>query len=772
MTDPDSLHASNAPWPDYWRPPNSGPDCSTPRSTRLRERRFEMAYEQRTEPPASTRLAEEARALFLEHEPSDPAMARALALRHVIVNFEPTPEPDALFVGGEDPFFFNLMLPALQADRHSREGHRAPDALSESMRGASLFYAACFEGHITPGIEYILGQGVVGFRRRIEEQIASTLAAGAVEADVEAFYRAAVASCDNLLLYASRYRQACLRVAEASADPGFARMAAEAAATLARVPEHPASTFREALQSYWVAYILVTLEMGGCCPGGGIGLGRLDQFLYPYYQRDLAAGRLDRAEALELMELFLLNFRHIDYYTPHQICTPGSQASLGGITPAGADACNDLTELILEASLRIAMPAPYLSLRLYEEAPDRWWRMAANYILGGLGFPVVNDEVLIPAMLKHGRSLNDARDYICSCCYENTIPGREAFHPNGAYLNLPLVLEMALHRGRTLVGDRLIGADTPDLAHAISFAEVLAAFEAQLDHAISHLAGVVNSTDRSHTASRRYPMMSLFIEDCIAKGLDVCAGGAQYNLVGCIVAGLPNVVNSLAAIRQVVFGERSVAMADLLPALAGDFEGADHLRLRLLRAPKWGNDDPRVDDLATWVTDRLYQRIQGLRNARGGRWQMALYSFIANHSLGQAVGASADGRRAATSLTRNLDPTWGTDKVGPTGVLRSLGAIDFTNAPDGASLNLRFDPAICNTEAGREAFVGFLKAFVGLGVMEMQVTMADTDTLKDARVHPERHTNLMVRVAGYSARFIDLPANEQDEIIGRSEQRV
>ena len=756
----------------YFRPPGLGPDCSTPRSARLRERRFRMGYERRVEPPEYTRLAEEARRTLLEHEAADPAIARAKALQHIVENCEITIEEDSILLGGENPFFFNLLLPALQADRHSREGQRAPDEASDRLRSASVFQATCFEGHITPGLEFILGQGIKGIRCRIPEHLYALRASGTPDPEKEAFYETALMSCDSVLTYARRHREEAERLAAAASDSQRAQELRRAADILARVPERPAETFLEALQSYWIVYVLATLEMGGCCPGGGLGLGRLDQFLYPYYRRDIEQSRLTRDEALELMEAFLLGFRHVDYFTPHQPFTPGSQASLGGVTPTGLEASNELTELIMEASLRIAMPAPYLSLRLHRRAPERYWQAAANYIIGGLGFPIVNDEVLIPAMLRHGRSRGDARDYICSCCYENTIPGREAFHPNAAYVNLPLVLELALNGGRSLLSDEPLGRETPRAERFDSFDQVMDAFMTQLHSVFDRLVALVHHADESHMANRRYPLMSLFIDDCIGRGKDVCAGGARYNLTGCIVSGLPNVVNSLAAIRECVYRDGALSMRDVMSALRADFAGHEAVRRQLIAAPKWGNGDERVDDLASTVTDALYAELSRRTNPRGGRWQLALYSFVANVHLGAAVGPSADGRAARDVLTRNLNPAWGTDREGPTAVLGSLSRIDFTKAPNGSSLDLRFDPAPFSAPEGRRKFVGFLKAFVELGVMEMQISVVDTETLVAAKQRPEQFPNLMVKVAGYSARFIDLPPPEQEEIIRRSVQVV
>lgn len=756
----------------YFRPTHLGPDCSSPRSARLREHRVRMSYRKLTTPEEYTRLADEARLVYLKYEEIDPSLARARALEYIVENSPVTIEADNLFLGGENPFFFNLLLPALRADRYQRESDQVLDAPTRRLRDAGIYSGPCFDGHITPGLEYITGLGIRGYRERVEEFQRILSAAHSTDRQKEHFYQAALISCESVARYAERYRLEAERMAEAAAveDPERAAELREAAGVLERVPFAPAETLREALQSYWIAYILVTLEMGGATPGGGLGLGRLDQFLYPFYQRDLAAGRITRAEALELIEEFLLNFSQVDYYTEHQMYTTGSQSSLGGVTPTGADGFNDLTELIMEASLRINMPTPYISLRLYEKAPERFWQAAANFIASGLGFPVVNDEVLIPAMLRHGRSLSDARDYICSCCYEHTIPGREAFHPSCIFINMPFILELALNQGRSVLTGAALGCATPPVEQMNSFADVMAAFQTQVRYVLDHIVAATNRADEMHSAYRRYPLMSLFIDDCLAEAQDVCAGGARYNLTGCVMAGLPNLVNSLAGLQQTVFTTGSTSLANLAQALRANFQGHESLQRKLLAAPKWGNDQPAVDTLAGEVADFLYGELSWRKNARGGRWQLALYSFVINYWFGSKTGASADGRMAGQMQTRNLNPTWGSDRKGPTAVLNSLSHIDFTTSPDGSSLDLRFDPGLFATPELRQTWTAYLKTFVRLGVMEMQISVVDTDTLLDARAHPERYPHLLVRVAGYSARFIDLSEEEKDELIGRSLQ--
>ncbi len=756
----------------YFQAPGAGARCSTARSARLRQRRFDMYYLKLQTPANYAALSKAVTEVYLRHEDLDPSQARAMAMRHVVENCPVELEPDTVLLGGENPFFFNLMLDIIDGDRYGRDYRlkARPDEAADEMRWASLINAPTFEGHITPGLEYILGQGISGLQWRVEEHLRICRAAEGENLPKQRWYLALLECCQNVRIFTRRYRQAALELAKTTTNAAFARELTEAADVLARVPENPAQTFHEALQSYWIIYMLVTLEMGGCVPGGGLGLGRLDQFLYPYYRRDIERGRLTREGALELMELFLLCFRHIDYYTVHQLMTPGSQTSLGGVTPNGLDAFNELSELIMEASLRIQMPAPYVSLRLHKNASERFWQAAANYVIGGLGFAIVNDEVLIPSFLRHGRSLGDARDYICSCCYENTIPGREAFHPGGAWINLSFVLELALNDGRSLLTGKPLGTAAVPAAKLESFEAVLAAYRRQLHFVCDRTVALVNAADQAHATFRRYPLMSLVMEDCIARGKDVCAGGARYNLTGCIATGLPNAVNSLAAIRHCVFERKLFGMADLVTALAADFKGYEDIQRELLAAPKWGNGDGRADDLARTLSDMLYEELSYRTNPRGGRWQPALYSFIGNNWHGSILGASADGRNAKVGLTRNLNPAWGTDRKGPTAVLQSLSRIDFSKFPDGASLDLRFDPALFLDPQGRQSFVAFLKGFVDLKVMQMQISMVDTQTLLDARKNPRKYPDLMVKVAGYSARFIDIPPEEQDEIIGRTGQ--
>ncbi len=755
----------------YFQLPNSGPCCSTPRSSRLRQHRFDMRYINCDEPSEYTALAESAKDILLKTEVEDFAIARAQAMAYVVEHCPITLEKDSFLIGGENPFLFNVMLPALNADTYQyiRQQASFSDDIKDMLE-SNIFTEPCFEGHITPGLEYILGLGTNGLRWRLQEQRSRWAATHPEDMDRRRWYDAALKSCDNIERYADRLRLAALEMTELTDDHEWAAELKDAAAILTRIPRLPAETLHEALQSYWLVYILVTIEMGGCTPGGGLGLGRPDQYLYPYYCRDIDTGRLTRDQALELIECWLLNFQHCDYYTGHAIYTVGSQASLGGVTPAGTDASNDLTELIMEASLRIHMPTPYISLRLHKDAPERYWQCAANFVIGGLGFSIVNDEVLIPAFLRHGRSLVEARDYICSCCYEFTIPGREAFNPNGTYLNLPAILDLALHEGRRLQTGNRPGLRTPPATDFQSFDDVISAFDKQLDFVINKAVACANDSDNLRVAGRRFPMMSLFIEDCIAGGEDVCTGGARYNLTGMIVAGVPNVINSLTAIKHCVFDTGKLSMGDLLSAIDNNYEGYEYIRQQMMHASKWGNDDAETGAIASDVTDRIYNKLRVHSNARGGRWQAALYSFVANHFLGQSMGATPDGRRKGDILTRNLNPACGTDREGPTAVLQSLAHIDFTQFPNGGTLDLRFDPKPFITEQGRSSFIAFLKGFVALKVMQMQISMVDTETLLDARKHPENWSDLMVKVAGYSARFVDLSEIEKDEIIGRSMQ--
>jgi len=417
------------------------------------------------------------------------------------------------------------------------------------------------------------------------------------------------------------------------------------------------------------------------------------------------------------------------------------------------------------------MPAPYISVRLHKGMTERALKAAVNFIANGLGFPVVNDEVLIPAFLKHGRALSDANDYVCSCCYENTIPGRESFNPSASWINAPMVLELLLNNGKQLLtGETLCGEIPPFTCE--TFEDLLEAYLSLMKKILLDDIGALNRADHFLMENRANPLMSIFIEDCIANGKDIFEGGARYNLTGIIVVGVPNLINSLNAIREVVYEQRKVDLRTLTEALRADFEGYGDLRQSLLKAPKWGNGDEKMGRLTKYVTDALYDTVKAEKNARGGRFQLALYSFLVNARMGSNTGASPDGRKARQILTRNMNPTWGTDKNGPTEVFHTLSNIDFTKFPNGSALDLKFDPAPLASQKGRDLFGGFLMSMIELRVMQVQLSFVDSDTLFDAREHPEKYPDLMVKVAGFSARFAELGDDEKDEIFGRSLQRL
>lgn len=751
---------SNTP---YYQVPNKGENCSTPRSKALRKRRFDMGYEKPDKPAIYDEIAELAAKTVLDNQDKSPATARALALRAVIERAPVEFCPNSIFLGGENPFFYNLMLDALQNDAYGSACRMLLTDMDKRRSDVFMISQPCFDGHITPGCDLILAQGTSGLRLRVTEHLENARAQGKPQ-DVILFYEALLLSLDNIEYFAAK-------IAQKAAESNDAELI-KAGEILTRVPKYPARSYREALQSYWIIHVLITLEMGGCMPGGGIGLGRPDQYLYPYYKNDIDRGELSQPQALEYTELFLLNFRHNDYYTPHQITTPGTHGSLCGITPTGYDATNELSLIFMEASLRIQMPAPYLSIRLNKKMSDASFRAVSNYITGGLGFPIVNDEVLIPAFLRHGRSLYDANDYICSCCYENTIPGRESFNPNSFYLNLAIILEAFLNKGYAIKGNGRVLEEEIDLSAIYTFDEFFNAYLDEMKHVLKDSTEMARRAEAYLMPRRSYPLMSLFMEDCIAKGKDICNGGSRYNLTGIIVSAIPNIVNSLSAIREVIFNNKAADLQQLSIALKNNFEGYDGLRAQLLKAPKWGNGIKEVDDLASVITECLYSVTRREVNPRNGRYQLALYSFIANVDMGQRMGASPDGRLAGEIITRNLNPSWGSDKNGPIEILRSLSSIDMTKFPNGTALDLRFDPTPFETQEGRDKFTDFLKGMMDLKVMQMQISFVDTQTLITAKAHPEQYPNLMVKVAGYSARFVDLTDIEKDEIIGRSAQTI
>ncbi|NPV53526.1 MAG: glycyl radical protein [Firmicutes bacterium] len=591
------------------------------------------------------------------------------------------------------------------------------------------------------------------------------------------FYEAALIVLDAAIELGPRYAELARKMAQDESDRGRRLELMEIADICERVPAQPAQTFREALQALWLAHVALQCESNA----SSISLGRLDQWLYPYYDSDLRSGALTRMEVLELLSCLWIKCNEIIMVrstesAKHFAGFPvNPTVTIGGQTCGGLDASNDLSLLCLEATAGVGLPQPNIAVRLHTKTPDLFLMKACEVIRLGMGLPhAYNDEVVIPALLNRGVALPDARDYAIVGCVEVSIPGKTYGLHDIALFNMVKALELAMSGGRCRLTGEEVGMKTGDPYEFKSFADLEKAYMVQVEYFASHAIEASNVVDLAHAALAPTPLLSCLVDGCLERGMDVTAGGARYNFSGIQGIGLANVADSLQAVKQLIFEEGKVSLREVLDALDRNFEGYDGLRETLLNcAPKFGNDDDNVDLLAARWASIFASCIERGRNPRGGRFQPGFYTVSAHVPLGEEVGATPDGRLAREPLADGgLSPVRGRDRKGPTAVLKSLGKIDQVRASNGTLLNQKFLPSVLEGPEGLAKFAAFLRAFVALKVMQIQFNVVSAATLRDAQRNPDQYRGLVVRVAGYSAFFVDLNKVLQDDIIKRTEQTL
>jgi len=630
--------------------------------------------------------------------------------------------------------------------------------------------------HTAPDYEKILKVGVQGVIDEAREKIRnidSSLAGDHEELAKRSFYKAVEIVAEGVIEFARRYQQEALRLAEIEANPVRRSELLEIARVCEKVPARPAASFREALQSLWFLQIALHQENNeqALCPG------RLDQYLYPYYQRDLETGILTEEETIELLGGFFIKMSEFVplSYGLFNIFFSGSPANpavtIGGVTEDGRDATNNLTYLILETRELIKTRHPNLHARVHKNSPDKYLSRACEVIKSGGGMPaLVNDEVIIPALVRKDIKEGDARDYVIIGCVEPSVPRKTFGSTDAALMSLPICLEMALHNGYSPAMLEEVGPQTGDPTRFSSMDDVLTAFRQQVAYLVEQMVIGLNALGIAHRELYPSPLLSAIIEGCLAKGKDVTAGGAQYNFTGVQGVGVADVADSLAVIDQLVFKEKRIAMDELLQALEDNFEGHERLhQLILNRVPKYGNDEDAVDIYARKVAEIFCQEVARHRNPRDGVYLPGFLSMTTHQGFGNFVGALPSGRKAFEPFANGVSPCDGWDRKGPTACLKSVAKLNHSLATDGVSVNLKFNPDYLRGAEGTNNLSSLVRAYFGLGGMHLQLNVVDKQTLLDAQQNPGKYPGLMVRIAGYSAYFADLTREVQDEIISRTD---
>lgn len=541
------------------------------------------------------------------------------------------------------------------------------------------------------------------------------------------------------------------------------------------VPEFAPKTFHQGVQLVWFTHLAFMLEGNGhnhC-------LGRFDQYMYPLYQADLARG-VSEDFMSDLVNELKLKVSELKIYRPameaqsYAGCPLWMHMFLGGQLQNGKDACNGLTDLVLHSIIEMPTKEPAMSFRYHNNINRNTLRLALECIRKGNSHPAFfNDNICIPNLLSMGYSVKEAREYCVCGCVENMVPGITDENANVGFFNPYKILEITLNNGVDPVSKKQIGLQTGDVRTFTSMDQLTGAFRTQLHYFAQAWLKVFSRVVSCHAYLLPTLTASCFTQGCIDKGKYLQQGAAPHSFSVCAVTSPANVADSLAAIDVCVFRDKYMTMSELMDLLACDFKGHENMRQLLLnRAPKYGNNDPLVDDyargLADWLSDEL--QYNGLDDGHGARYTIVVSTQSYNVTLGEQIGAMPDGRHAFTPQADNASPMSGRDTNGPTAALSSIAHSDLFMYQTGALVNQRFDPALLKGEKGLDILESILRGYFEQYGEHVQINVVDTETLRAAQENPKDYQNILVRVAGYSAYFVELERKIQDDIISRTLQ--
>ncbi len=514
-------------------------------------------------------------------------------------------------------------------------------------------------------------------------------------------------------------------------------------------------TFAQALQLVW--FIHNAFRMEG---RGAMALGRIDQYLYPFYQKDIENGIITNDDVVELLENVFIKLNGGDVIN---IC-------LGGLNVDGSCALNGLSDCVLEAVKNCQVPGPNLSVRLTANSPDDFLDRCLQSIGTGLGYPaLMNDDVNLAALSRYGYEKEDLYNYCMVGCIENFITGCQPPWSDGRF-DTPRLFEYVFNRGVGKFNDTL-GVDTGALEDIHTMGEFLSAFEKQFDNtAAEYYARFNNSNNGINQAYMPDPFLSCFCTDCIGRGLDINNGGAKYPSVhGVAVMGIGTMADAMAAIEKVAFVDKSATLAEIRDALNANFEGYEELREKLIAAPKYGNNDDFVDKYAVWLTDYAYKAFSRFKTRDGGAYYTCMAANVSNIYAGRDIGATPDGRLAGEPLSDAASPTYGRDVRGATASIHSLCKPDYTCVATGSVVNQKYSPAMFSDEK-RAKLAAIIRTYFAGGGQEIQINATSAEVLRDAMDHPEKYQNLVVRVSGFSAYYVTLDRAVQLDILNRTQK--
>lgn len=799
---------------------------------------------------------------YRQNEDKPIIMKRALAFRHILENIPITIRERELIVGSAtksprgcqvfpeysfdwlekefdtiatrsaDPFYISEQTKAKLGEAYKywhgkTTSELASFYMSSEARAAiehniftpgNYFYNGV--GHVTVSYDKVLKYGYKGIISEAQAELEKLNAGDANYAKRGTFLRAVIISCGAACDYAKRYAELARELAAKCADEVRKKELEVIASNCERVPLNGANGFYEACQSFWFIQMLMQMESSG----HSISPGRFDQYMYPYYKKDIDEGKLTREQAQELMDCVWVKLNDLNKVRDAASAEGFAGYSLfqnliaGGQDKYGRDATNDLSFMSITATEHVFLPQPSFSVRVWNGSPHEFLIRAAELTRTGIGFPAYyNDEVIIPALQNKGLSLEDARDYNIIGCVEPQKSGKTDGWHDAAFFNMCRPLELVFSNG--VDNGVQLGPRTGELEELDTFGRFVDAYREQMEYFISLLVNADNAIDAAHAERCPLPYESSMVDDCIKRGKSVQEGGAIYNFTGPQGFGIANMADALYAIRHLVYEHKKYTLCEFKAALennfgepwdnaharkltetavgeivshggnvgekdieaiflalrnnaASDGDKAKYAKLRtdIELLPKYGNDIFEVDDLATEAEYTYTRPLQQYKNPRGGQYQAGLYPVSANVPLGAQTGATPDGRLAFTPIADGVSPAAGRDVKGPTASANSVSKLDHFIASNGTLYNMKFHPTALAGKSGLESFVALIRGYFDQKGSHMQFNVVSRETLRDAQAHPEKYRSLVVRVAGYSALFTTLSRSLQDDIIARTEQ--
>ncbi len=658
------------------------------------------------------------------------------------------------------------------------EDQKKGSEVGEKIFQTNLYHYAG-TGHLAIDYPRLMSLGFDGLIKEAEEKLAGLSKRDPEYGSKRDFYQAAVIMHQAAKKYTERYAVLAEEMAAKETDGKRKEELLAIAENCHAVAGGAPKTFWQAMQLFNIATALIQVESNG----HSISYGRMDQWLYPFYEEDMKNNTISKEFALELIEV-----EYVKMNNPTKLKDKGSMAlrngrgfggeslTIGGMDKEGRDATNDLTMLMLEGSVHTRMMNPWVCVRMHEGTPYELKIKTVECIRAGYGHPkLFNDEPAIQGMMKKGMSLEEARDYCVVGCVEISLPGKEYGWHDAAYVNTPKMMEMVLNGGRSLNTGKQLGPDSGSLETYQSFDEVLASVDTQFEYWTDQMCSSLCIIDNIHREIKPLPYLSMFYADCVASGKDVTEGGAKYNGTGPQASGMATCADSLASIKQLIFDEKRCTGAELLDAVKNNWKGYEKLYayVNSSKVHHYGNDDDYADELFKYMFECYCRHISGRKNPRGGIFSPGVYSVNANVAMGMNTNASVDGRKKGEAISDNMGPVHtdccSHDINGPTAVVNSLAKVDHSLATNGTLMNLKFPQESVAGIEGRDNLVSFIDEYIAKKPMHVQFNIMSSATMRAAQKKPEDYKDMLVRVAGYSAYFVELGKPLQKDLVQRTE---